>query len=212
MAKQYFLLIFFFASSITLSQETYNFNILINNKSVGYYQAEINEIDDRVEVKTSILIKIRFLFIPLFNLTNTSSEQWADSCLESIHSLTTYGPRESLVKGNKINDKFIVTTNRRGEINEFSYDGCTRSLAFWDSQLLQSNELLNPFNGRNEESSYEINIDPVNELIMENLLNLNGTKYILRYDQDGRWIGLSGEVRDRLIEFIPAPNLNQDNH
>jgi hypothetical protein len=212
MIKQFFMLILFFVSSIALPQEIYNFDILINGKSVGYYRAEINTIDDRIEVNTSILIKIRFLFVPLFNLTNTSSEQWMGSCLETIHSLTTYGPRESTIKGKRIGDKFMVTTNRRGETSDFNYDGCTRSLPFWDSRLLQANELLNPFNGRSENASYEITKVTVNHSTIESLLNLNGTKYLLRYDREGRWIGLSGEVRSRLIEFIPNPIPSQDDN
>lgn len=211
--KSLYKLILFIFSPIIWAQESYDFEILINGKPVGHYMTEVNTIDNEIHVTTDILIRIRFLFIPLFRLTNHSTERWVDNCLDNIRSLTSYGPRDYVVEGNVVEDNFIVHSTRRGETTETILESCPHALAFWSSDLLQINEIINPFNGRNEEASFQDNEVIIESTdVIEKKLILDDDEFLLYYDSDGRWVGLKTTARNRLIEFVPSiQTLNKAN-
>ncbi|MEK9687238.1 MAG: DUF6134 family protein [Gammaproteobacteria bacterium] len=182
------------------AQSITNFDVFLNNDRIGYYQSTFLEENNALYINTESVFSFRVLFIPLFRFRHSSEEIWLDGCLESLQAITSYGLREFIVNGQREDNSFVLSVTRRGETSTVELESCMRTPSFWDPTFLYTNQVINPFNGRLEDSQFTPEISRENGLI-ESVFYFDDTPFSLTYNNDNEWLGLRAEVRNRVIEF-----------
>jgi len=198
-----------FSSQNIEAQSITNFDVFINNDRIGYYQSTLLEENNALYINTESVFSFRMLFIPLFRFRHSSEEIWVDGCLESLKAITSYGLREFMVYGQREDDGFVLSVTRRGETSTEELESCMRTPSFWDPAFLYTNQVINPFNGRLEDSQFTPEISRENDLI-ESVFYFDDTPFSLTYNNDNEWLGLRAEVRNRIIEFKLPEIMNEE--
>jgi hypothetical protein len=193
------------------ASSSWKFRVMLDDRPIGYHRVKINREQNRKSVHTQANFDVRILFIPVYSYEHETRERWVDNCLVDVSSTTDDNGEDYFINSMQQKQQLVVET-RDGTT---SLEGCVRTFAYWDVDLLKSDRLLNTQTGEYEDvditdmgtgvlSFAEKEIEARHfRLVCENMT------IDLWYTQDMHWLALesvtdSGAVLRYLPETLPA--------
>jgi len=131
--------------------QTFRFEVLLDDKPIGEHRFEIDVSGDQQRVTSEAEFEVDFLFITAYRYRHQSNELFRNGCLERLSSTTNDNGTRYQINGSAIGDGFRVDS---GEDIE-QLEGCVKTFAYWDSAILQQPKLLNPQTGELESVSVQ---------------------------------------------------------
>jgi len=216
-------LVFIYAAALVFSEvsiaytgsgkdtsESWNFRVMLDDTPIGYHRVNVNRIDNTKTVHTRANFDVRILFIPVYSYEHETREQWEDNCLVDISSTTDDNGDNYFISSMQQDQRLAVET-RSGTT---SLDGCVRTFAYWDVDLLNSERLLNTQTGEYESVSVTdmgtglLSIDDEQIEARHFRLLADDLNIDLWYTKDMHWLALesvteSGAVLRYLPEKLP---------
>jgi hypothetical protein len=187
--------------------DEWRFKVYLNDKEIGYHTVTLKPMQDGSRVQTAANFDVKFLFLNAFRYEHKAEELWRGDCLRSIRTSTSTNGENQFVEGENNAGRLTLTTNE----GEKRLEGCVRSFAYWDLDLLESDRLLNPQTGRHEDVKLEefglttktINGSPVEALRYRLLTEESAID--LWYTPDYRWLALESEVKSgKRLSYVPV--------
>ena len=172
------------------SSRPLRFDILMADDVIGSHQVEFDGFGDELLVETRIEIKVKFLFLTLFEYSHRSAETWKAGRLEAFASNTNDDGRLDSVIGQARDNGFEVqgrkgTTLAPADIMVGS---------FWNPEILSRDLLIDPQKGTlkeqvihgRERTTLTVGGEPrpVTRYRLSSILD--GEVY---YDDRGQWVG-----------------------
>lgn len=128
---------------------SWKFRVMLDDTPIGYHNVSVSREANRKTVHTQASFDVRFLFIPVYSYEHETRELWKDGCLVDVSSRTD----------DNGDGYFINTLQAPGQLElqtrdgTTALDGCVRTFAYWDVELLKSERLLNTQTGKYESVS-----------------------------------------------------------
>ena len=192
-------------------QQSWNFKVLLNDKPIGFHQVRIDREANRKAVHTKAEFDVRFMFIPVYSYIHDTRETWENGCLVNITSTTDDNGDDYFINSTPENQRLELQT----QDGNSSFDGCVRTFAYWDIEMLQSTHLLNTQTGEYQAVTItDMGNDIVNlegdevearrfNLIVENM-NID-----LWYTNDMHWLALeSTTASGAVLRYVPQSPFN----
>jgi hypothetical protein len=216
-------LVFVFTSALLLSEvsiaatassggrsESWQFRVMLDDTPIGYHKVAIDRIDNRKTVRTQANFDVRILFIPVYSYEHETRERWEDNCLVGIDSKTDDNGDAYFISSQESGDQLALET----QDGKTAIDGCVRTFAYWDVELLKSERLLNTQTGEYEPVSVTdlgtgvLSIDDEEIRARHFRLVAADMTIDLWYTNDMHWLALesvteSGAVLRYLPEKLP---------
>jgi hypothetical protein len=192
------------------STENIEFRVFLNKDEIGSQRLSVERAGNRVNVSIDANFKVKVLFINAYSYTHSAQEVWQGQCLASIETTTKENGTTSFVKGQIVQDEFIINSHT----GKTSLSGCIRSFAYWDLARLSTTKLLNGETG--EQVDAQLSAKGETQLIVQGkpvatehyVLRAEGADINLYYDLDKNWIGLKTIVKGgRTLAYFRTPNI-----
>lgn len=201
-------LCFVFAAPLVNASTALNFHVWLDDRQVGTHQVRIDQQGSTLKVQTDVKMRIRALFIDLFNYQHTAYEEWSGNCLQRLTSET------------KSNSKRFSVDKRPN-----TQGTCAATFAYWDlNKMRAQTELLNsqtgeavavdlvplgpralPSIGRQADAADQADAIPAQAYLLKNELG----DITLWYSQDQRWLALETKTRGRTLTYLSDAVLNK---
>lgn len=178
------------------------FDILMGDDVIGFHQVKFDGFGDELLVETRIDIKVKLLFLTLFQYSHRGAETWKADRLEAFASTTNDDGRLDSVIGQARENGFEVqgrkgTTLAPADIMVGS---------FWNPEILSHDLLIDPQKGtlkkqvihERERTTLTIGGEPrpVTRYRLSSVLD--GEVY---YDDRGQWVGGNFEKKGTNIRY-----------
>lgn len=185
-------------SPLAGQEQHLKFKVFLDNDEIGSHQVSIKKNNQKKNVSISADFDVKFLFLSVYRYQHKTEEVWKGNCLHSIDAKTNDNGENLFVRKVDNTNSFKVETHSgKKELN-----GCVRSFAYWDPELLKTTKLLNSQTGDYEAVRFErvgqnqikINGKPVHALQYKLTA---GSKVInLWYSENMQWIALKSKTDD----------------
>lgn len=199
------------ASHSNDAQQSWNFKVLLDDKPIGYHQVRIDRQANRKAVHTKAEFDVRFMFIPVYSYIHDTRETWENGCLVNITSTTDDNGDDFFINSKPLNQRLALET----QDGMSSYDGCVRTFAYWDIEMLQSTHLLNTQTGKYQAVTItDMGTGMVN--LENNEVEARRFKLIaedmtidLWYTDDMHWLALeSTTASGAVLRYVPQSPVN----
>lgn len=127
-----------------LTSQDLQYNVFLDGDKIGYHRVSIQPGDSYKLVQVEANFNVKFLIFNAYQYHHVAKEQWSNNCLTSIRTSTDDNGTKLFVKGQQQRDAFKIDSNDGPKL----IDGCVKSFAYWDPQLLQASHLLNTQTGQ----------------------------------------------------------------
>ncbi|MEM7081448.1 MAG: DUF6134 family protein [Pseudomonadota bacterium] len=131
------------AASSVESGNSYRFQVLLDNKPIGFHHFDLTETEGGKKVESRARFDVKLLFITAFKYRHQSVENWRDDCLESIEASTNSNGKQQTVSAAKQDDVLAIDSNKGNQ----TVDGCVQTFAYWNPSILDATQLLNSQTG-----------------------------------------------------------------
>lgn len=193
----------------TTQESKWNFEVLLNNKPIGFHSFDVSDDGGNKVLKTRASFDVKVLFINAFRYRHDNTEVWSNGCLKSIDANTNSNGDVLSVRGERGADETTVFTTA----GEQTLGSCVQTFAYWNPDILQSRQLLNSQTGELEDVSVEkdgldtveVNGTPVDAVKYS--LKAKAGVITLWYsnDESQRWLGLEAPAKGgRKLRYIPV--------
>ncbi|MBK1706514.1 DUF6134 family protein [Halochromatium glycolicum] len=133
-------------SSNAAVDDSYRFEVLLDDRPIGEHRFEIDRSGDQQQVASEAEFKVDFLFFTAYRYQHQSQEVFRNGCLQRIRARTNDNGTRYRIDGAARDDGFRID---RGEQVETA-QGCIKTFAYWDPSILDQRRLLNPQTGELE--------------------------------------------------------------
>jgi len=138
------LLLAAFSAGLMASQtKIYHFKVLLDDDEIGYHRFVVTPHNTFTYVNTEARFDVKFLFITAYSYLHSNSEVWQGDCLRTIQATTDDNGEDLFVRGEYNEQRLVVHT----PAGEQQLEGCIRTFAYWDPELLNGTRLLNSQTG-----------------------------------------------------------------
>ncbi len=212
-------IIFIFVAALVLSEVSianpvassgtegsWKFRVWLDDTPIGYHQVSINNEENRKTVHTQAKFDVRILFIPVYSYSHETRELWEDGCLVDINSSTDDNGDDYYISSKQQSKELALETQN----GSTSLDGCVRTFAYWDIELMQVERLLNTQTGEYQSVSVTdmgINMLTVDERQIEaRQFRLVSEEMIidLWYTKDMHWLALESVTESgAVLRYLP---------
>ena len=200
------LLLAFSAQVFASTEKEWNFRVFLDDREIGTHRVKMTPYEDLKQVSVNADFKVKFLFITAFSYQHHTEEVWQGSCLTDIQSSTNNNGENLFVRKLPDTANFKLVTHQ----GEQELQGCVRSFAYWDPDLLKADKLLNTQTGEYEavevielgNSTIDIDGKPFEALHYR--IAMQDKSVDLWYTYDKQWLALKSETEDGYqISYYP---------
>jgi hypothetical protein len=200
------LLLAFSALAFASTEKEWNFRVFLDDREIGTHRVKMTPYEDLKQVSVNADFKVKFLFITAFSYQHHTEEVWQGSCLTDIQSTTNNNGENLFVRKLPSTANFKLVTHQ----GEQELQGCVRSFAYWDPDLLKADKLLNTQTGEYEtvevielgKSTIDIDGKPLEALHYR--IAMQDKSVDLWYTYDKQWLALKSETEDGYqISYYP---------
>ena len=187
---------------IANEQKRWDFQVFLEDKPIGYHQFSLQ---DNI-VQSTAEFNIKFLFFNAYQYKHHNREVWESGCLREIQSETVDNGEQYSVDGYVDNNQFYLSTR----VDRTELDGCVRSFAYWDPQLIDAPKLLNTQTGEYQQAILEH--AGSTEFTRDSGMTITATRYVLRvaeseielwYGPDNDWLALNSRIKGgRKLRYV----------
>jgi hypothetical protein len=196
------------ANTVTSAEEarSWRFTVWLDETPIGYHQVSIEKENDKKTVHTQADFDVRLLFIPVYSYEHETRERWENNCLVDITSTTNDNGYEYFIDSTQQQNQLAIQTKN----GRTALQGCVRSFAYWDIELLNSERLLNTQTGEYQSVSVTdmgTGLLPVDEEQIEARhfrLVVEGMAIDLWYTDELRWLALQSVTESgAILRYLP---------
>ena len=212
--KIFLFLIFFFFSNNVFSfnyKPIHEFEILRNNKKIGFYKLSFQNIEDKIVVNTQIEMIVKLGIIPIFKYFHESKEIWINNQFIEAKTTTKKNGRKFKFTAKRKGSKIEIKS--RGKV--FLVDGNSLITSYWHQNWFKKKVLIDSQHGKKrlinvEKKDFE-KIKTSNNTIFAQRYKVIGTQnkpngkkidYDIWYDDKGRWVKIKFFIKKSLIEYF----------
>ncbi len=183
--------------------DRWNFRVTLNDREIGYHNFSRTRVGEAEKIDITAEFEVKVLFITAFSYRHDNTEVWRDSCLDSIESETRTNGDLEAVSGSRNGTAMRIATLD----DEQEAEGCIRTFAYWDRELLTAAELLNSQTGELTPvrvEALEPRVIPYRGSEIEaQPYRLTGQDLQLEvFYADDRWVGLESTVEGgRILRY-----------
>ena len=177
-------------------EKQWQFRVFLDDSEIGYHHVTMQPVQDIKRVKVNADFKVKFLFFTAFRYQHQANEVWQGSCLTDLQSTTNNNGEKLFVATTASAEGFRV----QSAFGEQLIEGCVRSFAYWDLELLKADHLLNTQSGEVEAVELQALGDNVLEFEGQRFqaskyrLVLKDKNIDLWYSPDSQWLALQSET------------------
>lgn len=190
--------------------KSHNFAVYLDKRKIGYHRVTIDQSDGQQQIHTVAKFNVRFMYIPVYSYRHETRETWQGDCLSSVTSSTNDNGRDYFIESQPIEgQRELYEIRLITQDGEAAIDGCIRTFAYWNVDLLKSSRLLNTQTG-------EYMATTINDLGMQMLdlgkMTVEAQQYRLVSDNmtidlwymDSHWLALES-VTDSgaVLRYLP---------
>lgn len=124
-------------------QQSWYFKVFLDNEPIGYHEYRMTGSDDQYTMSIKAEFDVKFLFLSVYSYAHKNLETWQNRCLTQLSSTTDDDGEDLFVRFRPENGEFRIDTPQGTQ----KVNGCVRSFAYWDPDLLNSDRLLNAQTG-----------------------------------------------------------------
>jgi hypothetical protein len=190
----------------TGSSKSWKFRVMLDDRPIGYHQVSINREQNRKTVHTQANFDVRILFIPVYSYDHQTRERWIDNCLVDINSTTDDNGEDYFINSKQSEQKLTLETREGMSLLE----GCVRTFAYWDVDLLNSDRLLNTQTGEYEDVEITdmgtgvLSFDGNEVEARQFRLVAEGMAIDLWYTKDMHWLALESVTESgAVLRYLP---------
>lgn len=121
----------------------WQFRVFLDDREIGYHRVRMTPEEGGKRVSVEANFKVKVLFITAYRYEHQTEEFWKGSCLADIDSRTDDNGKDLYIQSQSGTDEFVVDTHDGSQ----ALEGCIRSFAYWDPELLKASRLLNTQTG-----------------------------------------------------------------
>ncbi len=121
----------------------YHFNVYLDGKEIGTHKVKLSEMDGKQRVKIDADFDVKMFFISVYRYRHTNEEIWQGQCLDRVESATDANGEKFFISSSPVGNSLRLVTHEGSR----GVEGCVRSFAYWDLDLLESDKLLNTQTG-----------------------------------------------------------------
>jgi hypothetical protein len=186
------------------------FDIYLDDRPVGEHRVSISELENATRVEVEAEIDVSVLSFPLYSYRHRAAEVWRGGCIAQLETRTDDDGEELRVEARRDRDALLV----EAPVGRETLEGCVRTFAYWDPDLLASDRLLNTQTGAYESTRLEeVGAKPLTfngrELGARHyrLKVADETTIDLWYSPDDEWTALETRVSgNRTLRYIRKEN------
>lgn len=202
-----FLFYTFSASAVLPDQDRWQFDVLLDDKKIGYHEFVLSEKNGKQVVTNEARFNVKLLFVNVFSYRHQNEEIWQGNCLASIDAETAANGKDFVVRGQAEAEEFQIQTASFSE----ELPPCIMTFAYWNPEFLKAKRLLNSQTGNYEEVS--IAKEGEEEVLVDGR-RIEAVKYSVRgaaapitlwySSADHRWLALESVVKGgRVLRYKP---------
>ena len=202
------LLTFLAASGTSLAQvNLWEFDVHLNDRLIGAHSFEVTHDGDRTTIVSNATMKVKLLFVTVFDYKHTNTEQWSNGCLEQFDADTVEDREQTVANGRAVEGVFKVSVN--GDQSELA-PSCVMSFAYWNPIFLDQSQLLNPQTGSYDpvnirHAGQETISAPYGETLADRYeITTEDAPIRIWYDAATKlWLALESDVDGRTLRYTP---------
>jgi len=136
--------------------EQWKFKVFLDGKPIGDHVTQVKTQGNTTSVEVDANFKVKFWFYTAFDYKHHAEEQWQGKCLKSVDTTTVKSTEKSFIKMqddqySEPGKKFYIETHEGKQ----TLNGCIRTFAYWQPELLDADHLLNTDTGVYEETTFK---------------------------------------------------------
>lgn len=123
-----------------------SFDVFLEDKPVGIHRVNIDTSDGEKRIQVEARMDVKLLFFTAYSYRHRADEIWRDGCIVQLDTRTDDNGEQLTVQARSTTDGLRVES----DTNSTLIDGCVRTFAYWNPELLRGERLLNPQTGEYE--------------------------------------------------------------
>ncbi len=143
------------AVTSTIEVASWDFDVYLDDKRIGKHRFDVATIDGIREVNSVADFDYKFLFVSVYQYQHRAAEQWTENCLLALEASTNANGDRVEVTGQQSDDSFVIERDE----TRVKLPDCVMTFAYWNSDFLNQNQLLNPQTGE----FIDVQVDVVGE-------------------------------------------------
>jgi len=187
-------------------QQSWKFRVMLDDTPIGYHQVNIDSEANKRAIHTVANFDVRIFFIPVYSYDHETRETWEDGCLVSIASKTDDNGDGYYINSRQQQNELALQTQDGMK----SLDGCVRTFAYWDIELLKSGPLLNTQTGEYQSVSVTdlgdgiLSLDEKQIEARQFRLVCEDMTIDIWYTKDMRWLALESVTESgAVLRYLP---------
>ncbi|MBT6593008.1 MAG: hypothetical protein HOO18_03545 [Porticoccaceae bacterium] len=196
MIRSLFIVFFLLATSQVVSNELedtssrfLDFDVFLNDREVGQHQFELLQRGESTEVSSTMALDFKVFKIKRVKYLHQANEIWQSGCLVSLQSETEKQGNAFAIEAST--DQTGLVVQRPDETETLT--GCVRGFAYWNSQWLRGENLLNAETGINVPVDISSQVSEKDSITHIKIV-LPKVDIDLQYDAAGEWLSLETEL------------------
>lgn len=125
------------------TSQIYDFKVFLGKDEIGRQRFDVSSEGERTQVRVDAQFKVTFLYITVYTYRHTNVETWEGACLREIRAETDDNGDSFFVNGILRNGRLQVET----QAGDWSGEGCIKTFAYWNSEWITGERLLNSQTG-----------------------------------------------------------------
>ncbi len=178
------------------SAQEWRFTVYLDESEIGYHNFRLLPEADGYRLTSEAVLAVKFLFLNAYSYSHQSEEIWRDGCLTSIRATTDDDGEKYVVRGSATEGQMLLTTSEGAK----PLNGCVRTFAYWDPELLALPQLLNPQTGEYVNAKVaRVGTERITALgatvqAVRYSLSAADANVDLWYSQSGQWVALETTI------------------
>jgi hypothetical protein len=125
------------------TSQTYDFKVFLGEDEIGRQRFDVSLEGERTQVRVEAQFKVTFLYVTVYTYRHTNVETWEGACLREIRAETDDNGDSFFVNGTIGDGQLQVRT----QAGDWSGEGCIKTFAYWNSEWITGERLLNSQTG-----------------------------------------------------------------
>lgn len=184
---------------------TWNFKVSLDDSPVGYHQFSVTGKDQTRKVSSKASFDVKLLVFNAYSYRHEAAESWQNNCLTRIKTQTDDNGALTELSGNLEPAGFKLF--KQG--SESSLPECVWTFAYWNPNLVEQKNLLNPQTGEYLKVDFKLRGE---EKLKVGNKELNARHFFLNAGKfqidlwygaaDGRWLALDSKLEGgRILHY-----------
>jgi hypothetical protein len=189
------------------TEKQWQFRVFLDDKEIGYHKVRLTPEEDGRRVSVEAKFDVKFFFITAYRYDHQTEEFWEGACLRDIQSRTDNNGEQLFIRKQPEGNNFTLETHD----GQQELQGCVRSFAYWDPELLKTSRLLNTQTGEYQDVEIiELGNNPIEidgrlvEAVQYRLM-IEGRSIDLWYTPEMDWLALKSMTEGGYrLSYYPA--------